>query len=91
MKRNRLPNALIDWLDSRGFYFYTSDSEKDGYLTEDEIYSAALELMYDIENTEDGYELYTAQEKAAVKRFTKRESKTHKRISVDAWYWKGEQ
>lgn len=83
MKRNRLPSVLVDWLDSRDFLFYESDKGKPGYLSEDEIYSAACELKYDMETEA---EEYTPAEYSTIERFVKREGKTHRRIDLSEWY-----
>lgn len=90
MKRNRLPMLLVDWLESREFNY--NDPQGEHYLTDDEIYSAALELQSDINDLANGdfsawYEFPTVSEKATVKRFIERESKTHVKVPLEEWYF----
>ncbi len=85
MNRDKLPRVLVDWLDSRDFHFYSCESDAPGYLTEDEIYSAAHELKNEMEW--DTYnDDYTSREKATITQFINREKATHKYVSYHDWY-----
>lgn len=83
MNRHKLPRVLVYWLEDREFNYLESD--KPGYFTEDEIYSAAHELKNDMEW--DTYnDDYTPREKATITRFINREKTTHKYVSFHEWY-----
>ena len=85
MKRDKLPTVLVEWLENRDFRFRTFESNEPGYLTKDEIYSAAVELKSDMDwdtHNDD----FTSREKATITRFVNREKTTHKYISLDKWY-----
>lgn len=86
MKREKLPNVLMEWLTDRDFYVFPCDADEPGYLTEDEIYSAAIELRSDMEPDDFGESLYTSQERAIITRFINREKATHEYVSLDKWY-----
>ena len=77
MKKSKLPKLLIDWLEAREIY--PAD------MTENEIYSAACELLDDIATDYDYMEAL-AQQKQAIARFVDRESKTHTRLPLGEWY-----
>ena len=90
MNVNRLPNPLKWWLDSRGFVWTDRHKDNPNRLNEDEIYSAACELLYDMNNGSVWDDEATPAEKATIKRFVEREGKTHKRLDLEEWYSKGD-
>jgi len=89
MIRTRLPKTLKLWMEERGFEWIDEDSPH--YLTEDEIYNAALELQYDMNAYGNLWnEESTLMEKAVIDNFIEREGKTHKRLDLGEWYSKGD-
>lgn len=88
MIRTRLPKTLQMWMGERGFKWI--DKSSPHYLTEDEIYSAALELQYDMNSYGNLWnEETTPTENAVIDNFVEREGKTHKRLDLSEWYEKG--
>ena len=77
MAKPRIPELLWDWLDSR-----EHDPEK---LSDDVLYSAALELQYDMEYSGD-YDDTPPAKKAAVTRYVNRMSKNCTIVPLYEWY-----
>ena len=73
----KIPALLDEWLDVREI-----DLRR---LNENELYSAALELKYDIECTYE-YDDTSPQLIAAVTRYINRQKKTCKAVPLQSWY-----
>ncbi len=84
MKRYNLPLYLTIWMDERGFDWTNKNSPH--YLTEDEIFSAACELLDDMHEYGNKWNEY---DPSSIARFVRREFKTHERLELSAWYGKG--
>ena len=81
MIRTRLPYYLDTWLSRRGYNFLYPQNGK--YLTDNAVYSAALEAWEDMQY-EDPAPL--SSDVQTMKRFIERESKKHHVIPLSEWY-----
>lgn len=87
MNRSTLPHSLMLWLEDRGFNF--DNPERRGYLTDDEVYSAALEVWDDMHEYENLWNEETPSwEKAQLKRFINKWSARCKQLELADWYGK---